>query len=161
MNVRAIGRIGSTLVLSLTLLACGSEQTPAPASGEPTAAGSPQGSGTTASSGGIPVFPDAKPIDSANPMASMVDMMKQELKKTQGANAQIDAYELPKDASFDKVKQFYTDALTKDGWTSADAMGAAAVPNGAVWIKTSGESFTVMSMDPSQNIILTISTTTK
>jgi hypothetical protein len=148
------------------LAACGS---PAPAS--PTAA--PAASGATAAkpasgsaSADIPMFAEAKPLAADSPMATAVDAMKQQLKQQPDANLTVDAYVLPASATFDQVKKFYGDEMTKRGWKTIDMpqQANAGIPGGgsAAWLKDEKEILTVMVMtNPSGGSFLLVSHGTK
>ena len=108
--------------------------------------------GTTASTGSLPLFAGAKPLEGGSPMVMAIDAAKQQLKQQSGADTTVDAYTLPAGTSFDQVKKFYSDSLTTAGWTGAASSEAMpTMPNGgtAVWTKNDKEVFTVTVMpDP-------------
>ncbi len=156
------------------LTACGSARTDAPSQPEvaaPTApAGSANSSDTPAAptsapassgsneAGAIPLFPEAKPLESGSPLATVVDSMKQQIAQQQAnaADVTVDAYTLPAGASFDKVKGFYGDSLKGDGWSevSSGQQNAAGLPGGgsATWLKNDKDVVTIVVMpDPMQS----------
>jgi hypothetical protein len=134
--------------LLLVLAACGGS-TPSTSNGEDAPA-------VNAEAGATPLYPDAKPLEGGSPMAMVVDNMKQQLKQQQqDADVTVDAYTLPVGSSFDKVKQFYDDALKAGEWTIAPGMdqAAAAMQGGgtAAWIKGDNQVLTIVVMpDPMQ-----------
>ena len=143
------------LVLAMALAACGTEKATTPGSGS-----SSNGAAAT-NADGLPMYPGAEAVKSGNSLSTVVDAMKQQM-KAQSTDAVVDAFVLPKDASFDKIKQFYSDALTTDGWKSMDQLaGSAAIAGAAtaVWFKDNGASFTITTVpDPSQNILMVMRT---
>jgi hypothetical protein len=137
-------------VLALALAACGS--------GGTGGTGGTTGGGTT--SGGLPLFAGAKVVEEGSPMAMVVNASKDQLKNQPGgADAKIDAYSLPAGTTFDQVKTFYNDELGKQGYKSAESMGAAAgsMPGSGVWIKeNSASSVTVTSIPGQAELIIMI-----
>jgi hypothetical protein len=68
----------------------------------------------------IPVYPDATALKPGeNPMA---DTLAQNVKQaaTMGANIDQKIFTLPKEASWDQVKKFYSDKLTADSWAASN-----------------------------------------
>ncbi len=143
-----------SLLLSI-LAACGAAKTDTPSGG------TSSNSAASADANGMPLYPGAKALDPNDPMAMGISMMKEQMAASAGAGAVIDAYVLPADASFDKVKTFYNSELAKQEWKEVPEANAAN-PNAAVWTKNTADSFTVTSV-PGQasNIILVIFAGTK
>lgn len=154
------------------LTACGSARTDAPSQPEVAAPTTPAGSTNSSDNpaptspassgsseaGAIPLFPDAKPLDSGSPLATVVDTMKQQIaqQQTNTADVKVDAYTLPAGTSFDKVKGFYGDSLKGDGWSevSSAQQNAAGLPGGgsATWLKNDKDVVTIVVMpDPTQS----------
>ena len=130
-------------VLALALAACGS--------GGTGGTGGTTGGGTT--SGGLPLFAGAKVVEEGSPMAIGINAIKDQMKaQPNGADAKFDAYSLPAGTTFDQVKTFYNDELGKQGYTSAESMGASAasMPGSGVWIKDDGASSVTVTSVPGQ-----------
>jgi hypothetical protein len=133
-------------VLALALAACGSG-----GSGGTGGTGGTTGGGTT--SGGLPLFAGAKVVEEGSPMAIGINAIKDQMKaQPNGADAKFDAYSLPAGTTFDQVKTFYNDELGKQGYTSAESMGASAasMPGSGVWIKDNGASSVTVTSVPGQ-----------
>ncbi len=158
--MKSTHRISTFICLSLLLTilgACGTAKTETPGGSTGSTGGAESGSAAASTdANGMPVYPGAKALDASNPMAMAVNMMKEQMAATAGAGAVIDAYVLPADASFDKVKTFYNDALAKQDWKAVPEANAAN-PNAAVWLKNTADTFTVTSVPgQSSNVILVI-----
>ncbi|HYF63687.1 MAG TPA: hypothetical protein VD886_12785, partial [Herpetosiphonaceae bacterium] len=113
--------------------------------------GGTSGGGTT--SGGLPLFAGAKVVADGSPMSIAINAMKDQMKSQPGgADAKFDAYSLPAGTTFDKVKTFYNDELTKMGFQSAESMGAsaAAMPGAGMWLKDNGASSVTITEIPGQ-----------
>jgi predicted small lipoprotein YifL len=68
----------------------------------------------------IAVYPDATALKPGeNPMA---DTLAQNVQQAANMGANIDQkiFALPKEASWDQVKKFYSDKLTADSWTASN-----------------------------------------
>jgi hypothetical protein len=157
---RVIATLVSLSVLLMALAACGTAKTESTTT---SGSGGPETGSTvgTTDANGMPIYPGAKPLDANDPMAMAVNLMKDQMKQTEGAGAVIDAYVLPADASFAKVKEFYNAELTKLGWKTVPEANAAN-PNAAVWLKDTADTFTVTSVPgQSANIIMVIFAGTK
>lgn len=102
---------------------------------------------------GVPLYPGAQPIEPGSPMATAVDQAKQQVAAQQNVNATVQGFTLPAGTTFDQVKQFYNDALTKAGWTSGSLPGQATGGiNLALWTNPSGEAMTLVVVpDPGES----------
>ena len=68
----------------------------------------------------IPVYPDATVLKPGeNPMADTLAKNVQQA-ANMGANIDQKIFALPKEASWDQVKKFYSDKLTADSWTASN-----------------------------------------
>jgi len=131
-------------VLALALAACGS--------GESRGTGGPP-SGSTTTSGGLPLFAGAKVVEDGSPMSMGINAIKDQLKaQPNGATATFDAYSLPAGTTFEQVKTFYDDALRTQGYTAAETMGAAAaaMPTTGMWLKDNGAASVTVTSVPGQ-----------
>ena len=110
---------------------------------------------STAPAAGIPLYAEAKPLQSGSPMAAAIESVKEAAKKEQGADVKVEAYTLPTDTKFEQVKKFYGDEMTKRSWKEVQAQqGAVAVPGGgtATWLKDDKEVLLIMVMpDPTKS----------
>lgn len=163
---RILTPIVSAVLLFATLTACGAARSEPPV--QPGAASAPTGApaANADTPGGVPLYPDAKTLESSSPLATVVDTMKQQLAQQQnpGADVKIDAYTLPSGTTFDQVKKFYGDSLGGDGWKEASTTEQTnlGIPGGgsATWLKDNNSVVTIMVMpDPTQsgNSVLLVS----
>jgi hypothetical protein len=68
----------------------------------------------------IPVYPEATQLQPGqNPMADTLAKNVQQA-ANMGANIDQKIFTLPKEASWDQVKKFYSDKLTADSWSASN-----------------------------------------
>jgi len=68
----------------------------------------------------IPAYPDATQLQPGqNPMADTLAKNVQQA-ANMGANIDQKIFTLPKEASWDQVKKFYSDKLTADSWSASN-----------------------------------------
>ena len=78
------------------------------------------GAAAPATLGDIPVYPNATALQPGqNPMA---DTLAKNVQQAGAMGAKLDQkiFTLPKDASWDQIKGFYSDKLTGAGWSAAN-----------------------------------------
>ncbi len=80
-------------------------------------------------SGGLPVFPAAVPLESDNPLALLVSNARQQASRPQlDLRLAIDGYVLPESVSFGEVREFYHRYLVREGWQVATDQHDLRVP---------------------------------
>ena len=137
---RMVGALALALALA-SLAACGGS---APSAGG-TGGGTSATSGTTgggASSGpatlaDIPSYPEAKALKPGE--NQIADTLAQNMKQSaqMGQKLEQQMFTLPQDATWDKVKTFYTEKLTAAGWQPANlpAMPDNPMMQLSIWMK--------------------------
>ena len=74
---------------------------------------------TTSKQGDIALYPDAETLAKDDFMAELFKVMQEEMKKQFGELFEMEIFVMPGDTTFAKVKGFYNDQLTGEGWTVA------------------------------------------
>lgn len=162
MSIRRLVVTSMLAGLLAALTACGGTPATTPSTSNqgnaaPSAAAAASSAAAPATAGELPLYPNVSEIQSGTPMATALDMIKQQLAQQQeGSNVTVDAYTLPDDTSFEQVRTFYEQELTASGWKAIEIPQetASAMQGGgtAAWTKDDAEVLTIFTMaDPTQS----------
>lgn len=155
MRSNVLSRMVGALVLMLALAALAACGGSAPTTGG-TGGGTTGGTGGASTSGpatlaDIPTYPEAKALKPGE--NQIADTLAQNMKQSaqMGQKLEQQMFTLPQDATWDKVKTFYTDKLTAAGWKPANLPTMPENPTMqlSVWMKGT-QNLTVgrMAIDP-------------
>ncbi|NJO04240.1 MAG: hypothetical protein HC876_01140 [Chloroflexaceae bacterium] len=139
MNLKLLYWLGTTLMLTMLLAACGGAPDTAP----------------------IPVFNGATEITGdAGIMATTIRDALEQQQEQAGFETTTGVYNLPEGAMFADVEGFYEEELTGRGWERED-VGEAPIPDGGMagWSRGRDQAFVAMVVnDPlsGENVLVTI-----
>lgn len=84
---------------------------------------------TGVTSGGLPIFPAAVPLETGSPLALLVSNARQQASVPQpNLRLAIDGYALPESVAFGEVREFYHHYLASEGWQVATDQHDLRVP---------------------------------